>query len=37
MNSESTCTLVLTRQMVEDLSRAAVIDYPSDLLTEIGQ
>ena len=27
MSDESTCTLTLTRQMVEDLSCAAVIDY----------
>ena len=27
MSDESTCTLVLTRQMVEDLSLAAVVDY----------
>lgn len=27
MSNESTCTLTLTRQMVEDLSCAAVIDY----------
>ena len=27
MSTESTCTLTLTRQMVEDLSAAAVVDY----------